>query len=254
MNARRSVRIVKKIQMDGMWKFVPLARNGTRYVWDPRPGAYYLDWWEGRRRKEYAGETPSAALTAQRRKQHELAGALLLQEPGLPVLPQNSHAPPVIENQTEQHGGQTLLEEARDLFVAHVAAHSPDKPETRRRYRQVLEHFERHVRERRFVEAITRADIDEYKIRRCREQSQRHNRLITARTVNFEVTANFANFTDTGSAHLIAANGDSIDTTVVGSAIPGDVVFTITEIHTITGGTGRFTGEPRGALACTART
>ena len=57
-----------------------------------------------------------------------------------------------------------------------------------------------------------------------------------------EVTANFANFTDAGSAHWIAANGDSIYTTVVGSAIPGDVVFTVTEIHTITGGTGRFSG------------
>ena len=43
MNARRSVRIVKKIQQDGVWKFVSLARNGARYVWDPRPGAYYRD-------------------------------------------------------------------------------------------------------------------------------------------------------------------------------------------------------------------
>jgi hypothetical protein len=57
-----------------------------------------------------------------------------------------------------------------------------------------------------------------------------------------EVTVNVANFTDTGSAHWIAANGDSIYTTVVGSAVPGPVVFKITEIHTITGGTGRFTG------------
>jgi hypothetical protein len=150
----------QKIQQDGVWKFVPLCRNGTRHVWDPRPGGYYLDWWEGRRRKEYAGET----------------------------LPQNGQPHPVIETQAEQQRAQTLLAEARELFVAHVAAHSPDKPETQRRYRQVLEHFERHVRHKRFVEAITRADIDEYKIRRCQEQSQRHNRLITARTVNFEVS------------------------------------------------------------------
>jgi len=57
-----------------------------------------------------------------------------------------------------------------------------------------------------------------------------------------ELTLNFANFTDAGSAQWIAANGDIIYTTVVGSAIPGDVVFTITEIHIITGGTGRFAG------------
>ena len=59
----------------------------------------------------------------------------------------------------------------------------------------------------------------------------------------------------TGSAHWIAANGDSIDTTVVGSpepvdmapcqvlgAQPGDTYAKVTEIHTITGGTGRFAG------------
>ena len=46
----------------------------------------------------------------------------------------------------------------------------------------------------------------------------------------------------TGSARWMAANGDSIDSTSVVSAIPGPVVWTVTEIHTITGGTGRFTG------------
>ncbi len=45
---------------------------------------------------------------------------------------------------------------------------------------------------------------------------------------------------DTGQ--WIAANGDSIYTTFVASAEFGPVVATITEIHTITGGTGRFTG------------
>ena len=43
-----------------------------------------------------------------------------------------------------------------------------------------------------------------------------------------------------GTGHWVAANGDSIDTTFVASAIPGAVVFTITEDHIITGGTGRF--------------
>ena len=59
----------------------------------------------------------------------------------------------------------------------------------------------------------------------------------------------------TGSAHWIAANGDSIDTTVVGSpehvpmspcqvvgAQPEDSYAKVTEIHTIIGGTGRFAG------------
>lgn len=59
---------------------------------------------------------------------------------------------------------------------------------------------------------------------------------------NQEATINLGSFTNAGSAQWTAANGDSIHTTFVGSAIPGPVVFEITEVHTITGGTGRFTG------------
>src|SRR5437667_5403859 len=47
----------------------------------------------------------------------------------------------------------------------------------------------------------------------------------------------------TGSAQWIAANGDSISTTITGSGKmiePG--LFRIEEVHTITGGTGRFAG------------
>jgi hypothetical protein len=59
-----------------------------------------------------------------------------------------------------------------------------------------------------------------------------------------EVTGSLVNFSDTGSAQWIAANGDIVDTTVVGQAelsdLPGGFLK-VTEIHTITGGTGRFT-------------
>src|SRR3954468_3064892 len=55
-----------------------------------------------------------------------------------------------------------------------------------------------------------------------------------------EVTVNISDFTNSGSAHWTAANGDTIDTDVVGAAVPGADVLQITEIHTITGGTGRF--------------
>lgn len=57
------------------------------------------------------------------------------------------------------------------------------------------------------------------------------------------VTVDFVTGTSTGSAHLIAANGDSIFTTIAGS---GDMIepdlFSIEDVHTITGGTGRFAG------------
>ena len=61
----------------------------------------------------------------------------------------------------------------------------------------------------------------------------------------YQLTVTLANGTATGFARLIAANGDSIYTTVVGQAelsdIPGGFLK-VTEIHTITSGTGRFTG------------
>jgi len=61
---------------------------------------------------------------------------------------------------------------------------------------------------------------------------------------SYQLTVTLADGTATGSAHLIAANGDSIYTTVAGSsemtATPG--ISSITEVNTITGGTGRFDG------------
>ena len=58
------------------------------------------------------------------------------------------------------------------------------------------------------------------------------------------ITGNLTNFTQTGWAHWIAANGDTVYTTLAGSAaldLPGGYLI-VTEIHTITGGTGRFAG------------
>lgn len=47
----------------------------------------------------------------------------------------------------------------------------------------------------------------------------------------------------TGASHWAAANGDTLTTTsVVVSSVLGPVVRTNTENHTITGGTGRFSG------------
>ena len=60
-----------------------------------------------------------------------------------------------------------------------------------------------------------------------------------------EVTGNLVDFSATGSAQWIAANRDSIYTTIVGQAELSDIpgwFLKVTEIHTITGGTGRFTG------------
>ena len=67
-------------------------------------------------------------------------------------------------------------------------------------------------------------------------------------TFTLETTINDANFTDTGTAHFKAANGDTIDATYTSvmpaelTPTPDGVVFSIKEVYTITGGTGRFAG------------
>jgi len=67
-------------------------------------------------------------------------------------------------------------------------------------------------------------------------------------TFKLETTINVAVFTDTGSAHFKAANGDTIDATYTSvmpaelTPTPDGVVFSIKEVYTITGGTGRFAG------------
>jgi hypothetical protein len=60
----------------------------------------------------------------------------------------------------------------------------------------------------------------------------------------YQLTVNLADGTAKGSAQLVAANGDTIYTTVSGSSELTDNpdINSITEINTITGGTGRFAG------------
>src|SRR5207249_1189497 len=106
-------------------------------------------------------------------KQNELLGELVAQGKVLPAV---------------EDGTATTIADAIPMFADHVKAHSPGKPETVRRYGQVLGHFERLLGDKKYVEAITRADIDDYKIKRSEELGERHGRPIAPRTINFEVS------------------------------------------------------------------
>src|SRR6266849_1380079 len=78
---------------------------------------------------------------------------------------------------------------AEDQPAAHIRVHSPDKPRTLGRYQIVLDHLERISGKKKFAEAVSRADIDDYKTSRSKEQSEQHKgRPITPRTINFEVS------------------------------------------------------------------
>ena len=61
-------------------------------------------------------------------------------------------------------------------------------------------------------------------------------------TLTWEFTVIIADGTGSGPVHFIAANGDEIFTTAAGTSEPTSTpgVFHITEVQTITGGTGRF--------------
>jgi site-specific recombinase XerD len=78
---------------------------------------------------------------------------------------------------------------AAEQFLAHVQIHSPDKPRTPVRYRIVLEHFQRLLGRRQFVEAITRADIEACKLARVEEPAGQKGtgRKVRPATVNFEL-------------------------------------------------------------------
>jgi integrase len=134
-----------------------------------------VEWWEGRkRRRKRAGETPSQALEAQRRKRNELIGELVS---GVPRV--NPRDATLV--------GTTVADAAR-LFAEHVRVHSPSKPRTLERYHEVLTHFERILPNKKYVEAITRSDIDDYKVIRSRETVGPLKRPVSPATVNFEVT------------------------------------------------------------------
>ncbi len=61
-------------------------------------------------------------------------------------------------------------------------------------------------------------------------------------TVTYESEVDLLTLAGSGSAHFIAANGDSLFTEVIGQATPTENpdVLSIAETYTITGGTGRF--------------
>lgn len=180
MKVRKAVRVIKKVRLaPAVWRFVTVPRRGTRYVWDPRPGFYLIEWWEGPvRRREAAGRSPTEVLEAVRRKQLELAGAIVLRDKSAAATePADSPA-------------GTLLRETVKAFLDHVRVHSPSKPRTVARYRAALDHFVRILGHRQFLQQITRADIERYKAARLDGPGagRRRGSRVSASTVNFEVS------------------------------------------------------------------
>jgi hypothetical protein len=95
-------------ESSGIWRFIALKRPGNRYAWDDRPGCYFVEWWEGpKRRRLVAGQTPSEATEAQRRKRNELVGEAIFGGKG--EAPKPAEAP------------LTLLTDATQMFLQQSA-------------------------------------------------------------------------------------------------------------------------------------
>ena len=69
--------------------------------------------------------------------------------------------------------------------------------------------------------------------------------------MTYEVTVNLLTHDTSGSAVFTAANGDQLFTDLVGHGTDDGKVASVVEIHTITGGTGRF-AEATGSFIRTA--
>ena len=112
MQAGRKVRIIKKVkERSGVWKFVSLLRIGTRYMWNKRPGYYFLEWWQGKRRcRQLAGSTPT---DAQRRKRNELIGELIAEEKSSPSRKRIPDQP--------RRAANPLLRTLKEIAAAKVA-------------------------------------------------------------------------------------------------------------------------------------
>jgi hypothetical protein len=116
MASLKRVRVIKKVQEAGAWRFVSLKQNGSRYLWDDRPGTYFLEWWEGaHRRREAAGQTPSEVIWAKRRKQDELRFPTSVERrPEPAILPKETQLEPDSNPLTAT---RTALTGARYLFI-----------------------------------------------------------------------------------------------------------------------------------------
>src|SRR5260370_31025652 len=72
MAFKKRVRIIKKIrEAASLWRFISLHRIHGRYVWDKRPGYYFVEWWEGRKRRRADGQMADCSSPGHR---HILTG------------------------------------------------------------------------------------------------------------------------------------------------------------------------------------
>ncbi len=126
----------------------------------------------------------SSKGSKQRRKKNELIGEMIMGGKTVKAVETKTTAKPIPK--------------AIELFEDHLKTHSPGKSQILKRYRRAIGHFARILGGKKYVEAVNRSDIDDYKKTRSRERMKETERHISPPTINFEVQVmrNFFNFAD----------------------------------------------------------
>ena len=151
------VNILKQIKLQHRWKLlaIPKDRHG-RKDWKALPdGRYFIEWYEGgKRRRQAAGVTVAEAQEVPRRKKHVLEGR------ALGLHPHDDH------------------EETRKIHL-HVAVkryleaiEELKKPNTARKYRAVLDRFLAFFTNKTAAHAITSEDLNTFMV-----HLKKHHRL-----------------------------------------------------------------------------
>ncbi|MGZ4833334.1 MAG: tyrosine-type recombinase/integrase, partial [Terriglobales bacterium] len=139
------VNITKQVKSQRGWRNVALARDARgRIKWSSRSGRYIIEWREnGRRHRAAAGDTPSDALEAQKRKRLELEAA----QSGLEVsgIDEEEKLP---------------LTGAIQIFFKDIKTFR--KPLTYQKYDHILGLFSEHVAPKSDARDVTGEDIKKF--------------------------------------------------------------------------------------------
>jgi integrase/recombinase XerD len=164
-----NVNLLLYARTDAGWKFRPVRKTPRgKFIWDrAASGAYYIEWYENRKRKrERAGIHPAEVLEARRRKILELKGRAA--EQGRTIRPEYD------DEETAVRLVPTI-----DAYLNHLKVNQ--KLNTYRRYRSVLANFRDYFSSKGYLNEIGRGDILEYR-------DFRAGRVASPVTLNSEIT------------------------------------------------------------------
>ena len=192
------VNVLKKVLVNGDWKFVPVLEKNGKIVRDHvviaghdehhPEGSYYIEWYEGakNRRKESVGGFENV-FEAARRKSIEL----LAREAGVITTEK------VDDGAARNGNGRVSKDAAIQEYLQYVQGHRSER--TYKSYRYTLDTLLRNSYTKPYVDAVTREDIVKF-MTFC------YDRGLQARTVYDKLVVVLQFFKRNGKSHLIESS------------------------------------------------